>query len=314
MKVLRFAIMTVLFGCVFESMEAMAGQVYGSSSIVYDFANNKVRGYSRTELDYDTAEYYTAFVCGSLYKNGVEQVRSCGGGFITASINTQFTGVSSTSSLTSDHYVDMQYFDEGNQSYVDYTGYSFLPGYQYPNDWLFYPANIFAYYYPVSIHLGSTDVQSPFPKYFSALSVLDANLGCAANTAGYGVQVKYQVLDQNSAPLNIGGMTPKGLVTVTDDAGNTISQGTQYLPFATPEATDSTGKFTDIPVGTCFGPPVPSQNFCVNSTQFFRIAVTVGGTTTSYEISGATIARDCVQGVRVSTLNPEMQFIRGTVN
>ena len=74
MKALRFAIMAVLFSCVLQSMEAMAGQVYGSSSIVYDFANNKVRGYSRTELDYDTAAYYTAYVCGSLYKNGAEQV------------------------------------------------------------------------------------------------------------------------------------------------------------------------------------------------------------------------------------------------
>ena len=55
MKALRFAIMTVLFSCVFQSMEAMAGNVYGSSSIVNDDANNKVRGYSRTELDYDTA-------------------------------------------------------------------------------------------------------------------------------------------------------------------------------------------------------------------------------------------------------------------
>ena len=159
----------------------------------------------------------------------------------------------------------MQYFDEGNQSYVDCSGYSFLPGYTYPIDWLFYPANILTYLQPVSIRLGSTNVQSPFPKYFSALSVSDANLECGANTAGYGVQVKYQVLDQNNAPLNIEGMTPQELVTVTDDAGHTISHDMQYRPFATPQTTDSSGKFTDIPVGTCFGPPAPLQNLCVNS-------------------------------------------------
>ena len=93
-----------------------------------------------------------------LSKNGVEQVRACQGGFITATIDTQFTGASAASSLISDHYVDMQFFDDENQSYVDYTGYRFLPGYSYPTDWLFYPANIFGYHYPVSIHLGSTTV------------------------------------------------------------------------------------------------------------------------------------------------------------
>lgn len=131
MKALRFALMSVLFSCVFQSIEAMADHVYGSSSIVNDVANNTVKGYSRTELDYDTAAYYTAYVCGELFKEGVSQVRACQGGFITASINTQFTGVSSASSVLSDHYVDMQYYDEGNQSYEDYSGYSFLPGYSY---------------------------------------------------------------------------------------------------------------------------------------------------------------------------------------
>lgn len=160
MKALRFSFMAALFLCVFQLIDAMAYNVYGSSAIVPDVANNKVRGYSRTQLDYDTADYYTAYVCGSLSKNGVEQVRACQGGFITATIITQFTGASATSSLISDHYVDMKFFDDENQSYVDYTGYRFLPGYSYPTDWLFYPANIFGYHYPVSIHLGSTTAQS----------------------------------------------------------------------------------------------------------------------------------------------------------
>jgi hypothetical protein len=46
------------------------------------------------------------------------------------------------------------------QSYYDYSGYSFLPGYSYPLDWMFYPPFEFANHYPVSIHLGSTYVQS----------------------------------------------------------------------------------------------------------------------------------------------------------
>jgi hypothetical protein len=156
MKAIRFAMMAVLFSCVFQSLDAIAGQVYGSSGIVYDYANNKVKGLSRTEVDYDTAAYYTPYVCGSLYKNGVEQVRACGGGIITASINTQFTGTSATGSILSDHYVDMQYFDEGASSYVDYLGYSFLPGYTYSYDWLFNSPNIFTNRQPISIRLGST--------------------------------------------------------------------------------------------------------------------------------------------------------------
>lgn len=158
MKALKFVMMLILFAWVFQSPQAIAGEVYGSSAIVNDVANNTVRGYSRTELDYETATYYTPYVCGELFKDGVSQVRACQGGLMTASRNTTFTGTSATSSLLSDHYVDMQYFDEGQQSYTDYSGYSFLPGYTYPLDWLFNATNIFTYHNPVSIRLGSTDV------------------------------------------------------------------------------------------------------------------------------------------------------------
>ena len=87
MKVLRYAVMIVLFWCACQSMEVSA-EVHGTTGIVNDVPNNKVRGYHRTELDYDTAEYYTAYVCGSLYKDGVEQVRACQSSFITATVNT----------------------------------------------------------------------------------------------------------------------------------------------------------------------------------------------------------------------------------
>ena len=130
MKTLRFLAMAALFFGVFQSVDAFAYNVYGSSAVIYDFANNRTRGYSRTQLDYDTAEYYTPYVCGELYKDGVWQVRSCQGGLITATLYTQYTGTSGTGSVLSDHYVDMQFFDEGEQSYVDYFGYQFLPGYK----------------------------------------------------------------------------------------------------------------------------------------------------------------------------------------
>lgn len=75
---------------------------------------------------------------------------------LSATINTQFTGITA-SSVVSDHYVDMQYFDDEYQSYIDYEGYQFTWNGSYPVDWLFLPADIFAPY-PVSIHLGSTYV------------------------------------------------------------------------------------------------------------------------------------------------------------
>jgi hypothetical protein len=152
--------MLALFSCVFGAIDARAGNVYGTSSVIYDFANNRTRGYSRTQVDYETAEYYTAYVCGELYKDGVYQVRACQSGMITATIYTQYTGTSGTGYVLSDHYVDMKYFDEEQSSYVDDLGYRFSSG-SYPGDWFFYPANIFGYFNPVSIHLGSTHFAKP---------------------------------------------------------------------------------------------------------------------------------------------------------
>jgi len=140
----------------------MAGNVIGNSSIVYDTANNKVKGISKTILDYETAAYYSAYVCGELFKDGVSQVRSCHSGLITATVNTQFTGIA-YGSVLSDHYVDMQYYDEGYGSYIDYEGYQFTsPGY-YPGEMEIIPAGTLAYY-PTSIYLGDTYFQKPYLK------------------------------------------------------------------------------------------------------------------------------------------------------
>lgn len=161
-------------------------------------------------------------MCGELFKDGVSQVRACHGGFITASINTQFTGVSSASSLLSDHYVDMQFYDDTNQSYDDYSGYSFLPGYSYPTDWLFYPPNLFTYRYPNSIRLGSTYVQSPIPSKLRLLDfkprapdgngpLIVITDGDVLDTGGNAIlhhqcgayrNLAYEVVDQNEDPFN----------------------------------------------------------------------------------------------------------------
>jgi len=49
-----------------QAGEAKAQNAFGHSGIVYDSANRVVRGYSRTEVDYQTAAYYSPYVCGSL--------------------------------------------------------------------------------------------------------------------------------------------------------------------------------------------------------------------------------------------------------
>lgn len=161
MKAIRVFVMLVLFSCVFGVIDAQAGNVFGTSAVIYDYPNNRTRGYHRTQLDYDTAEYYTAYVCGEIYKDGVFQVRSCQSGFITATRWTEYTGTSSTGSVLSDHYVEMKYFEDEQSSYVDYLGYRFSPGSSFPGDWFFYPADIFGYFNPVSIHLGSTTAVRP---------------------------------------------------------------------------------------------------------------------------------------------------------
>ncbi|MGH9877000.1 MAG: hypothetical protein ACRD5H_05125, partial [Nitrososphaerales archaeon] len=130
---------------------------------VYDSVNNLVKGYHRTELDYNTAEYYSPYVCGSLLANGVEQVRSCYGGIISATRNTQITGSPNTAEAISNHYVDIYFYDEGTLSYIDYYGYGFLPGNMYPISYFFYAPNIYSNRTFDSVHTGSTNAQAQKP-------------------------------------------------------------------------------------------------------------------------------------------------------
>ncbi len=158
--------------------------------------------------------------------------------------------------------------------------------------------------------------QTQVPKRFVATSVTTANLNCSAGS-GFGAKVEYQVADQNGNPIRRSGMTPQELITVTDDAGNTITADNVYRPFSTPQQTRNDGTFTDIPVGSCFNPPPPT-NACVNATQLFRLIVpTSGGSTTAYDISTITFHRDCLQGIRVQvqhTASNVQIFSLGTVN
>jgi len=144
------------------------------------------------------------------------------------------------------------------------------------------------------------------PTLFSGLSVTQTDLGCAPNTAGIGAKVQYQVLDQATQGngVLVAGMTPQEHFTVN---GTPAYDG--FKPFATPQNTDGQGKFTDIPVGTCFGPPVPQTNICVDAVQTFNIVV---GTST-FSINTTTTRRDCVQGIRVQ-ISPGSTYTIGTVN
>lgn len=151
---------------------------------------------------------------------------------------------------------------------------------------------------------GGITVNVQQPTTFEALSVTSANLGCDAGTAGTGAQVRYQTLDQASRVINFSGMTPQEHFTVN---GTQAFPG--FRPFATPQNTDASGQLLDIPVGTCYGPPVPSFNACVDVIQTFNIVV---GSRT-FPISTITTRRDCLNGIRVQ-VSPGSSYTIGTVN
>lgn len=166
MKRFICAIIVSLIFCVLQAGESRAATVFGHSGIVYDSANGVVRGYSRTEVDYETAAYYSPSVCGSILVNGIERVRACRGGMLSATVNTQIAGAPDHASLISDHYIDMVFYDEGNMSYEDVYGYSFLPGYSYPLDAFFNAPGVSTQRQPVSIRVGATTTQAMQPQVF----------------------------------------------------------------------------------------------------------------------------------------------------
>lgn len=149
---------------------------------------------------------------------------------------------------------------------------------------------------------GNFFVQTPYA--FAALSVLPANLNCNAGTAGYGVQVLYQVVDNQGHPIAQSGMTPEEIVS--SSAGGF----SDYRSFATPPTTDGFGRFLDIPVGTCSNAPF---NFCINVLQEFRIRIPGNSL---YFLGTQANRRDCRDGLRITvTTSPATQtFSLGTVN
>lgn len=130
------------------------------------------------------------------------------------------------------------------------------------------------------------------PTYFNMTSadpLIDAN--CALGTGGAGATAHYQVLDQFGKAMKMAGMTPQEDLKVPPD-GHDWGRG--FLPFSTPQQTTSSGTFDDTPLGTCFGPPIPSNNVCYGPiTQYFNIVMS--GIT--YPITTTTTVTDCVKGI-----------------
>jgi hypothetical protein len=101
------------------------------------------------------------------------------------------------------------------------------------------------------------------PTYFNMTGadlLIDAN--CALGTGGAGAIAHYQVLDQNGLAMSVAGMTPR-----EDLSQNGIDWGQGFQPFSTPQQTTSSGTLNDNPVGTCFGPSIPSNNVCAQPTK-----------------------------------------------
>jgi hypothetical protein len=149
------------------------------------------------------------------------------------------------------------------------------------------------------------------PHRFVAVTVTDTDLGCAAGSQGWGVEVKYVVTSFIGLPITQSGMTPRERVSISG-----IPQHLLFLPFATPQQTNSLGQFNDIPVGSCFGgiPITSPVNPCVNVTQNFDLVVP-SDALSPYSMITVTTRKDCRLGIRVSVENGGVTqtFTRGSV-
>ena len=105
-------------------------------------------------------------------------------------------------------------------------------------------------------------------------------------------------------------MTPLETVAVNGQQTGIVNK-----PFSTPITTTASGTFDDNPLGSCFGPPIPTVNQCVTDQQTFSMIYIDGNT---YPISTVSTSRQCVKGISLSvTGNPiglDSSFSIGTVN
>jgi hypothetical protein len=158
----NFSLLLLVVGCclLFAPQARADDYAYGYTSIYVD--GNVVRGYHRTEVDYNTEVYYTPYVCGSLYKDDVEVVRGCGGGIASATRNTQTPYYAGSSySALSDHSVNIEYQEEdpsnpGYYYYPDYLGYFFSGSGSHPIDWYYFASQIYNQRPNEAIYLGNT--------------------------------------------------------------------------------------------------------------------------------------------------------------
>lgn len=204
-KIFGVLLLAVACSLVFAPSARADDYAYGYTSIYVD-SGVTVRGYHRTEVDYNTDVYYTPYVCGSLYKDGVEVTRGCGGGFASATRNTQmpYYGGSSYSAL-SDHYVNIAYEEEdpynpGYYYFPDYLGYFFSGSGSQPIDWYYVASQIYNQRPDESIRLGDTsafesevnykkvrfsDVNANFDLFYIAtLNIGTATGGSSACSSG----------------------------------------------------------------------------------------------------------------------------------
>lgn len=193
---MRIGLLLLAIACYLLSPTQARAQdhAYGYTSVYVD-STNMVRGYHRTEVDYNTEIYYTPYVCGSLFKDGVEVVRACQGGFASATRNTQtWYSAGSTYSALSDHYVDIEYQEE-DYYYQDVLGYFFSGAGSQPIDWYYVASGIYNSRPDQSIHLGDTNVplaqdvdfvdvsllQTSLTAQFSSPTIYIANLNLGSN-------------------------------------------------------------------------------------------------------------------------------------
>jgi hypothetical protein len=243
-----------IFACLLLASQAKAtNYVYGYTSIYADPSSGLVSGYHRTEVDYDTEVYYTPRVCGSLYKDDIEQVRSCHTGIIAATSNTQTSYSSgSTYSALSDHYVDIQYEEEdpnnpGYYYYPDPLGYTFSNGGSQPIDWYYLASGIYYQRPDESIRLGDTHVEiAPRNHLYVVSDSWGWVYGCPSQGPVFRA-IGFRVVDSNNVSLGAVPVTEQFLRLSTNTCGNGQPQSSSC------SNTDSNGEFTDYVSVNCNG-------------------------------------------------------------
>jgi hypothetical protein len=120
---------------------------------------------------------------------------------------------------------------------------------------------------------GTGTVQVPTSLQFVSATILQTgnsgNHGCTSGYYGIGLDIDYQVLDQNSNPIQSSAMTPQEYIVWYDGTNNGgfTNIGPTYVS-TTSQTTRADGTFDDAPVELCKAVPFTTP---LTSTQTIQV-------------------------------------------